>query len=265
MNILTTPPASLLSAPPAKAPAKPDKTRHFAVLADDGNARIRSLSTYETNAKGEQVLDICRVLITTYDQADIVSISVGADHQLNARINGKDYKLPLTANNDAHSLRIKTAGGNDRINVDEQINIEMHIHGGDGDDFIVANGRVGSVTGDTGNDYIRLGAGHVVAFGGDGDDIMIAGAGNAVISGGKGNDKLYASYPAQKTDLRQVYLNGDQGNDELYAGTGRSILNGGLGDDKLVGYRQTTIYTGAGQDSVHSYDTQDRIYAKKNR
>lgn len=151
MNILTTPPASLLSAPPAKAPAKPDKTRHFAVLADDGNARIRSLSTYETNAKGEQVLDICRVLITTYDQADIVSISVGADHQLNARINGKDYKLPLTANNDAHSLRIKTAGGNDRINVDEQINIEMHIHGGDGDDFIVANGRVGSVTGDTGN------------------------------------------------------------------------------------------------------------------
>ncbi|KAA6181250.1 hemolysin [Pseudomonas veronii] len=263
MNILTTPPASLLSAPPAEAPAKPDGTPHFAVLADDGNAKIRSMSTYETNAKGEQVLDICRVLITTYDQADIVRISVGADHQLNARINGKDYKLPLTANNDAHSLRIKTAGGNDRINVDEQINIEMHIHGGDGDDFIVANGRMGSVTGDTGNDYIRLGTGDVVAFGGDGDDIMIAGAGNAVISGGKGDDKLYASYPEQKTDLRQVYLNGDLGNDELYAGTGKSILNGGLGDDKLVGYRNTTFYTGAGQDSVHSYDTQDRIYAKK--
>lgn len=87
--------------------------------------------------------DVSRVLITTSDRADNVSITVGANHQLNARINGKDYKLPLTANNNAHSLRINTAGGNDRITVDKYVNIEMHINSGDGDDDIVSNGRVG--------------------------------------------------------------------------------------------------------------------------
>ena len=263
MNILPTPSTSPLLSPSTHLPAEPDGTRHYSVLVDDGNAKIQHISTYKTDHQGKRGLDVSRVLITTTDQADKVSITVGADNLLNAHINGRDYKLPLTANNDAHSLRIKTEGGNDRITVDEHINIEMHLHGGDGDDFIAANGRLGTVTGDKGNDYIRLGTGEMVAFGGDGHDTMIAGTGNALLSGGKGNDTLYAGYPSQKTDLRQVYLNGDQGDDELYAGTGKTISNGGLGNDKLVGYRQTTFYTGAGQDSVHSYDTQDRIYAKK--
>lgn len=263
MNMLATPSTSPLPTPTATAPAEPDGTPHYNVLADDRNAKIQHISTYKTDAQGKRTPDASRVLISTYDRADSISITVGANHQLNARINGKDYKLPLSANNDAHSLRIKTEGGNDRIEVDKLINIEMHIHGGDGDDFIAANGRMGSISGDKGNDYIHLGTGRMVAFGGEGDDVMVAGVGNAVLSGGKGNDKLYAGHPAYKTDLRQVYLNGDQGNDELYAGPGKSILNGGLGNDKLVGYRQTTFYTGAGQDSVHSYNPQDRIYAKK--
>ncbi len=263
MNILPTPATVATLSPPLTPPAEPDGTPHISVLADDGNAKIQQISTYKTDHQGKRVLDVSRVLITTGDRADNVSITVGANQQLNARINGRDYKLPLTANNNAHSLRINTAGGNDRITVDKCVNIEIHINSGDGDDCIVANGRVGTVTGGKGNDYIRLGTGHIVAFGGDGDDVMIAGSGNAVMSGGKGNDKLYANYFSQKTDLRQVYLNGDQGDDELYGGTGTIILNGGLGNDKLVGFRNTTFYTGAGQDSVNSYDTQDRIYAKK--
>ncbi|QLG91136.1 hemolysin [Pseudomonas yamanorum] len=263
MNILPTPSPSPTLARPARQPAEPDGTRHTNVLVDDGNAKIQHLFTYKTDHQGHRSLDVSRVLITTRDRADNVNISVGANHQLNARINGKDYTLPLTANKDSHSLAIRTEGGNDRITVDKHVNIEMHIRAGDGDDYIAANGRFGTVDGGKGNDYIHLDTGHTVAFGGDGDDIMIAGTGSAVMSGGKGNDKLYAGYPLQKTDLRQVYLNGDQGDDELYAGTGINILNGGLGNDKLVGYRQTTFYTGAGQDSVQSYDNQDRIYAKR--
>lgn len=263
MNILPIPSTSPTLSPPASKPTEPDGTRHTNVLVDDGNVKIQHLFTYKTDHQGKRGLDVSRVLITTTDQDDNVTITVGVNHQLNARINGKDYKLPLTANNDSHSLTIRTEGGNDRITVDKHVNIEMHIRGGDGDDYIAANGRFGTVDGGKGNDYIRLGTGHTVAFGGDGDDTMIAGIGNAVMSGGRGNDKLYATYPLQNTDQRQVHLNGDQGDDELYAGTGINTLNGGLGNDKLVGYRQTTFYTGAGQDSVHSYDRRDRIYAKR--
>ncbi|AUG05645.1 M91 family zinc metallopeptidase [Pseudomonas sp. S09G 359] len=262
MNILAMPSIYPVFTPPSAADV-PDGAQHRSTLVDDGTTKIQHLSTYVTDQQGKRSLDVSRVLITTTDKADNVKISVGANHQLNARINGKDYKLPLTANNDSHALTIKTEGGNDRISVDKHVNIETHIHSGDGDDYIAANGRSGSVNAGKGNDYLRLGTGHMVAFGGDGDDVMIAGSGNAVLSGGKGNDKLYADYFSQKTNLRQVYLNGDQGNDELYGGSGKTVLSGGLGNDKLVGYRQTTIYTGAGADTVYSYDTKDQIYAKK--
>ncbi|CAM2805085.1 Effector protein [Pseudomonas gessardii] len=263
MNILPSPSTPPTPPPAANTPKIQEGLRYLTPLVDDGNANIQHLSDYKTDPQGKLVPNASRVLITTADRADTINITIGADQQLNARINGKDYKLPLNANNDVHSLRIQTQGGNDRITVDKNINIEMHIDGGDGDDYIEANGRTGSVLGGKGNDYIRLGTGHMVALGGDGDDIMIAGTGNSTMLGQKGNDKLYADYPAPKTNLRQVYLNGGQGNDELYAGTGKTILNGGPGNDKHVGYRQTTFYTGAGQDTVHSYDVQDRIYAKK--
>ena len=139
MNILPTPATAAPLSPRVTPPAEPAGTPHISVLADDGNTKIQQISTYKTDPQGKRVPGVSRVLITTSDRADNVSITAGANHQLNARINGKDYKLPLTANNNAHSLRINTAGGNDRITVD----IEMHINSGDGDDDIVSNGRVG--------------------------------------------------------------------------------------------------------------------------
>ncbi len=263
MNILPTPSTKPVLTPPGPDVVTDGKKQYLSTLVDDGNAKIEHLSTYIKDKQGKRSLYVSRVLITTTDKADNVIITVGANHQLNARINGRDYKLPLTANNDLHALNIRTNGGNDRISVDKHVNIEMNIDSGDGDDYIVANGRLGIVNAGKGNDYIRLGTGDMVAFGGDGDDVIIAGSGNAVVSGGKGNDRLYANHLCPKTNLRQVYLNGDQGDDKLYGGSGKVILNGGLGNDKLAAYRQTTFYTGAGKDTVHSYDTKDLIYAKK--
>ena len=259
MNILPTPATAAPLSPRVTPPAEPAGTPHISVLADDGNTKIQQISTYKTDPQGKRVPDVSRVLITTSDRADNVSITVGANHQLNARINGKDYKLPLTANNNAHSLRINTAGGNDRITVDKYVNIEMHINSGDGDDDIVSNGRVGTVIGGKGNDHIRLGTGDMAVTGGDGDDTITAGTGNAAISEGKGNDHLYTGFgPAN----RVLFLNGDRGDDHLYAGPGKVVLNGGRGNDTLSGYYRTTFYSGEGADTINSYDKNDKIYAK---
>lgn len=248
---------------PNGAPVSVDRSPRQTVLVDDGNVKIQHLSTFEPDQQGKPVMAVSRVLITTTNRSDTVKISVGTDNQLIATINGKSYKLPLSADNPQHSLRIRAEGGNDLITVDKRANIELHIEGGDGNDTILADGNTNTVDGGKGDDYIRLGKGYTVAHGGDGNDIILAGTGSAMISGGKGDDKLYAMTPKPGTSLRQVFLNGDEGNDELYAGSGKSILNGGLGDDKLVGYRDTTIYTGAGKDRVISHDAEDRIYAKK--
>lgn len=263
MKISPTPIHPESTPAPASAPVSADSSIRETVLVDDGNVKIQHLSTSEPDQQGKPVMALSRVLITTTNRSDIVKISVGTDNQLNATINGKIYKLPLSADNPNHSLRIRTEGGNDYITVDERVNIELHIEGGDGNDTILADGNLNTVDGGKGDDYIRLGKGYTFAHGGDGNDIIIAGIGSAVISGGKGDDKLYATIPMLGTSLRQVFLNGDEGNDELYAGSGKSVLNGGLGDDKLVGYRDTTFYTGAGKDRVTSYDAKDRIYAKK--
>lgn len=229
------------------------------LLVDDGNVTIQSISGKQFDPHSNSEVSASRVQITTTYRSDKVHISVDKDNQLNAAINGKDYKLPLSADNKHHSLRVRTDGGDDHVSIDKRINIEIHIEGGDGDDLIYADGNTTTVQGGKGNDYIRLGRGHTVAFGGDGDDIMVAGSGNSVMSGGKGNDRLYAG---TGPDNRLLFLNGDRGEDQLYAGHGTVVLNGGRGGDTLVGYGQTTFYTGEGADTVKSYNNGDRIYAK---
>ncbi|MBT9303771.1 M91 family zinc metallopeptidase [Pseudomonas sp. TAE6080] len=260
----TSPPTSTLpigypTAPPTTNTTLQDPEPHIDVLANDGNAKIMLLSTHRVDPHSKSLTPVSRVLINTSYRSDKIHISADENNQLNASINGKDYKLPLYADNQNHSLRIKADGGDDHISIDKRISIEMHIDGGDGDDFINIDGNANTVQGGKGNDYIQLGRGHTVAFGGDGNDIMVAGTGNAVMSGGKGNDRLFAG--AGPAD-RLLFLNGDRGNDQLYAGPGKVVLNGGLGDDTLAGYNQTTFYTGQGVDTVYAYNKNDKIYAK---
>lgn len=232
-------------------------------LFSDKNAHI---SHYLAPTQGVQYSPLTApglVQITTMNTSDTINVTVGTNNQINAYINGKCYKLPLSANGAYQKLVIEANGGNDRICIDPRVQIETTIMGGDGDDLISAGSGLTRIEGGRGKDYIRLGSGFAVAHGGDGDDVMLAGTGNASLSGGKGDDRLYALYPNPKASLRQVFLNGDGGNDQLFAGTGRVVMNGGTGDDTMVGHHQTTFYAGAGNDTLRSYSAQDKIYAKK--
>ncbi|MGY2271939.1 MULTISPECIES: M91 family zinc metallopeptidase [Pseudomonas] len=244
--------------PPSSAPDTAG-TSPVRELFNDGNVKIEQIYEEETDSKGNTYVLREEVRITTSDKADQVRIHAGADGQVNARINGQLHQLPLDRGDPYQTLIITTAGGDDRVVVDPDINVAVNISTGDGNDRIIAGGGNTRVFAGKGDDFIRLGSGKGLAFGEDGNDLMLAGTGDAVMSGGKGEDRMYAGLgPAH----RVVYLSGDEGNDELYGGDGKVVLNGGLDNDKLVGYRRTTMYTGGGQDSVHSFDANDSIYAK---
>jgi len=239
------PTASLSNTPNAEAPRNP----YEKVLVDDGNVKILFKPSKERDSLSNTLNMRHQVKIRTTYRSDKVHISVNQDNKLVASVNGKDYKLPLSADNKLHSLNIMTGDGDDHISIDKRVNIKLHINGGDGNDVIHAEGNTTTVKGGKGDDQIILGRGNTAALGGDGDDIMIAGSGNAVMSGGKGNDRLYVG---AGPDNRVLYLNGDQGNDLLHAGPGTVVLNGGRGNDILSGYNQTTFYSGDGKDTIHS-------------
>lgn len=231
------------------------------LLVNTENLKIEHIYEEETDDQGDTYVLTEQVRITTGDKSDQVRIYSGANGQISAFINGMPYELPISAGDLYQTLVINTDGGDDDVFIDSDINVAVDIYAGDGSDHVRAGGGKTRVFGGKGDDFIQMGSANGLAFGEDGDDVMIAGSGPVVMSGGNHNDRMYAG---RGPENRVVYLSGDNGNDELYGGEGKVILNGGLDDDTLVSYRRTTMYTGNGQDRVHSYSPDDHIYAKKN-
>src|SRR5262249_1897294 len=101
-------------------------------------------------------------------------------------------------------------------------NIDVEIHGGDGNDTIKGPKHAKSVKlfGDAGNDNIT---------GGDGPDLIDGGVGDDTIAGGAGNDTI----------------TGGEGADQIDGGTGDDVIDGGTGDDQISGGGGSDTYLGA--------------------
>jgi Ca2+-binding RTX toxin-like protein len=84
--------------------------------------------------------------------------------------------------------QINAGAGNDKVIVTGAWSVT--VHGGDGNDAIIANDGNGVFYGDAGNDTIVGGAGNSTLTGGAGNDTITGGAGNERIVGGAGNDQL---------------------------------------------------------------------------
>lgn len=263
MTVTATHQASLPLPSPSPSPANQpqvDDEASILVLADNADVKIEDVLEPIT-VNGIKYIGTDELRITTKNKADQIRIHAGADGKINANVNGMFYELPFDEGGPDRSLVIRTNGGDDKVIVDPDVNVNVYISTGDGDDRVTAQGSgYTRVFGGAGNDFIKLGSGKGLAFGEDGDDLMLAGTGNGVMSGGNGNDRMYAGFgPAN----RVLHISGDVGSDRLYGGAGKVVLNGGLGDDTLVGHKRTTMYTGKGNDKVYAYDADDRIYAKK--
>src|SRR5262249_55941254 len=110
-------------------------------------------------------------------------------------------------------------------------NIDVEIHGGDGNDTIKGPKHAKSVKlfGDAGNDNIT---------GGDGPDLIDGGVGDDTIAGGAGHDTI----------------TGGEGADQIDGGTGDDVIDGGTGDDQISGGGGSDTYLGASAGSLVTID-----------
>ncbi len=186
-------------------------------------------------------------------------------------LDGTDnFRLDISATTDAGPiLPDVTMTGNSHDN-----NLELHTHGnatldgGDGNDFILADGydSVGgyeTVSGGDGNDTLHGYLGAQDLTGGNGNDLIACYYGNDTAEGGAGDDYIY--------DVGWYYGNdnlmlGGDGNDTLIGDKGDDTLDGGKGIDVAAysGTRSSYIITfnadssvrvsGEGTDTLHNIE-----------
>jgi trimeric autotransporter adhesin len=110
------------------------------------------------------------------------------------------------------------------------------IHGGAGNDVLLAAPSGDDLFGGTGNDRLVGGALDDWLIGGEGDDVLDAGAGNGnLLVGGEGDDRLVGRSGGD-------WLTGGDGSDKLGGGAENDFLEGGTGDDRIEG--------GQGSDAI---------------
>ncbi|MGQ7858780.1 M91 family zinc metallopeptidase [Pseudomonas sp. 32A] len=235
------------------------------ILRHDQNVKIYQEITYASkdgqpvNAGGNELV------IETGDSADKVLIKKGPDRSLIAIINRKSYQLNLVPQyeNEPLSLRIRTKGGDDHVLVATDVENDICIELGDGNDLAQAGAGRTRIYGGEGNDLLKLGSGNGIAFGGNGNDTLIAGFGNGILKGGNGNDRLQAG---KGLPGRRLFMDGGDDHDFMISTRGNSknptIIHGGKGDNLIVAHGPATIYTGRDRNIVRSDSDDTVIYAK---
>lgn len=130
-------------------------------------------------------------------------------------------------------LAYGVSGVPNRINFS---NIDVSVHGGDGNDKIIGfNNSI--ITGGAGDDTLITYYESTID-GGDGNDIIEAGR-NSTVTGGDGDDKIEVGPNSTAS--------GGSGNDVIEGGHG-STLYGDDGDDVMWTHKWSTLYGGAGND-----------------
>lgn len=262
-------------------------TQIDAVLLDDG----RVIVTWTATGGNIQstIVDVRDTVNTTVGSSGIQTGTIGDD---NFTANSGSGDVHAWDGNDtvesAGSTRNYFLGeGNDRINVNSQINADAFF-GGNGTDtidwsgnfseggitidldagtatgafdtevmegFEIIIGTTGddTVVGTTGTYTVNGGAGDDTINAGDGNDVLIGGAGVDVLSGEVGNDTLSGN---NGNDV----LSGGDGNDDLTGQANADDLFGGIGDDTLEGGAGfDELFGGSGLDTLNGGSGNDFI------
>jgi Ca2+-binding RTX toxin-like protein len=176
----------------------------------------------------------------------------------------------------ANGLVIRAGSGNDIIAVDPDIDVELVIWAGSGDDLVgwADQNPAVRISGGSGL-RIFLGDGDDVAYGSIGADEIYTGAGTNFVDGGDGDDRIVAGgsaldvnvlYGGSGDDLLiggrgRSYLEGGSGADTLHGIAGSNVLSGGRGDDRIIGgVGADTIIGGRGADRITTGDGSNVVY-----
>lgn len=114
---------------------------------------------------------------------------------------------------------------------------------------VICDGRVATIVGTPGDDWLRGTDGPDVIAGLQGDDQIFGAEGDDVICGGKGDDEISGG---QGFDI----IFGAQGNDIIYAADGlfQQRVN-----TKIVDIKGARMFGGAGNDIIHGSNRWDRM------
>ncbi|WP_416883539.1 Hint domain-containing protein [Marivita sp.] len=258
-----------------------------------GGAEVFSNVENITTADGNDTVtdDAGDNLIITNGGNDVLQAGTGSD----TLFGGDGNDLLIRGGTDANDvLNVLDGGaGDDTICLQDGINVNDQIDGGDGIDTLevlpgdnrnltvnmdagnVVDGTIGTqeyvnienITTGGGNDTIYGSLGNNVLDGGAGDDLVVGGGGADWIIGGTGNDVLVGgnngnAFPisGDQTATGNDTLDGGAGNDTLYGNTGSDTLLGGADNDLLLGEWGTDrLDGGAGADTLNGGAQNDTL------
>ena len=221
-------------------------------IAVDGDVTITRERTIAGSGK-DQYVSSDQLVFTTGAGNDEVKVTRNEDGSLALDANGQRYRLELAP---GQELTIRAGDGNDVIDVAADVEVNIIVDGGNGDDSIRTGAGNDRIDGGAGNDTIYSGAGRDDVFGNSGNDRISAGAGDDVVYGGDGDDQLFGQNGND-------FVDGGSGNDTVYGGAGNDILSGGLGDDRIEGHAgDDRIYAGGGRDIISDTGGNNVVYAQ---
>jgi Ca2+-binding RTX toxin-like protein len=153
-------------------------------------------------------------------------------------------------------ILIRGSNLKDNITVDENVDANLVVRAGGGDDRIIlknnAVDRSRSVYGEGGDDYISGTDASDNLYGGGQDDTILGNGGSDILDGGDGRDRIYGADAAGKIEDRDgdVILGG-RGNDSIIGGAGDDTISGGSGNDSIFG--------NGGNDTIFGVDATNSV------
>jgi len=226
--------------------------QHDELYSGDG-VEIRRERTWQRTTSGTDVTSDQVVVETTGSGDDRVEVRSNDDGTVDLYVNGERFPLELE---DGQEITVRTGDGDDTIWVDSDVQVNIVVESGAGDDFIMGGAGNDRIDAGAGDDTVYGGAGRDDIFGNSGDDRLSGGDGNDVVYGGDGNDFMTGT-------AGDDYLEGGKGDDTIWGGAGNDILSGGRDNDRLEGDGgDDTVYTGLGTDHVENSGGRDKVYAQ---
>jgi murein DD-endopeptidase MepM/ murein hydrolase activator NlpD/Ca2+-binding RTX toxin-like protein len=234
-----------------------------------GNTNLSSTST-DNSVTFEARPPLTTGPVVGTEQDDTILLTVGTDNFIEVRLNG--VFINRVDPGALASLAIEGRGGNDNIDVAENVLLPVSVLGGAGNDTLIGGAGNDTILGGAGDDLMFGRAGNDQVFGEDGNDAIDAQDGNDSLGGGFGNDLMFGS---AGTDLMfgeagndgmdggadndnmdggvdDDLIFGSDGSDLLFGGDGNDAMDGGLGNDSMDG--------GAGHDVMFGFNGNDVMY-----
>ncbi len=191
-----------------------------------------------------------------------VQIDAYFDSDMTDLIRSESYTITAGVDTEGRIL-IDSSVGDDRIEVDAAVVVDLKIQAGQGDDVVHSGSGDDQIFGEDGHDVASGGAGRDILFGGEGsdhldghlgNDVILAGIGDDTLRGHDGNDFLLG----QDGDDR---IFGDAGNDFVFAGRGNDFVTGGFGNDILFGNGGNDVLSGnRGNDRIDGGSGNDFLH-----